>query len=152
MAYTYLVTGENIAVARVWMTVFSLAAGVALFDLMRRTTSHWAALVALAFYLVLPFSVQASRSFQPDPLMTSAFVIGVYFLYRWSEEQTWKWAIFAGVFLGLATFVKIVIAFFVGAAAIALVLFTLGRNFWRSKQVWAMAAVMVVQRYLFMFS
>ncbi len=149
VAYTYLVTGENIAVARVWMTVFWLAAGVALFDLMRRTTSHWAALVALAFYLVLPFSVQASRSFQPDPLMTSAFVIGVYFLYRWSEEQTWKWAIFAGVFLGLATFVKIVIAFFVGAAAIALVLFTLGRNFWRSKQVWAMAAIMVVPALVF---
>jgi len=144
VAYTYLVTGENIAVARVWVTIFWLAAGVALFDLMRRATSPWAALVALAFYLVLPFSVQASRSFQPDPLMTSAFVIGVYFLYRWSEEQTWKWAILAGVFLGLATFVKIVIAFFVGAAAIALVLFTLGKNFWKSKQVWTMAAIMVV--------
>ena len=90
VAYTYLITGENIAVARVWSTFFWLVAGIALFDLMRRATSPWAALVALAFYLVLPFSVQASRSFQPDPLMTSAFVIGVYFLYRWSEEQTWK--------------------------------------------------------------
>ncbi len=149
VAYTYLLTGENIAVARVWMTLFWLAAGVALFDLMRRATSPWAALIALAFYLVLPFSVQASRSFQPDPLMTSAFVLGVYFLYRWSEEQTWKWAILAGVFLGLATFVKIVIAFFVGAAAIALVLFTLGRDFWKSKQVWAMAAIMVVPALVF---
>ncbi|MBK8428158.1 MAG: glycosyltransferase family 39 protein [Lewinellaceae bacterium] len=144
VAYTYLATGENIAAARVWGTFFWLAAGIALFDLMRRATSPWAALIALAFYLVLPFSVQASRSFQPDPLMTSAFVIGIYFLYRWSEEQTWKWAILAGVFLGLATFVKIVIAFFVGAAAISLVLFTLGWNFWRSKQVWTMAAIMVV--------
>ncbi len=149
VAYTYLLTGENIVVARVWMTLFWLAAGVALFDLMRRATSPWAALIALAFYLVLPFSVQASRSFQPDPLMTSAFVIGVYFLYRWSEEQTWKWAILAGVFLGLATFVKIVIAFFVGAAAIALVLFTLGRDFWKSKQVWTMAAIMVVPALVF---
>ena len=81
--------------------------------------------------------------------MTSAFVLGVYFLYRWSEEQTWKWAILAGVFLGLATFVKIVIAFFVGAAAIALVLFTLGRDFWKSKQVWTMAAIMVVPALVF---
>ncbi len=149
VAYTYLVTGENIAVARVWSTFFWLVAGIALFDLMRRATSPWAALIALAFYLVLPFSVQASRSFQPDPLMTSTFVVGIYFLYRWSEEQIWKWAILAGVFLGLATFVKIVIAFFVGAAAIALVLFTLGRNFWRSKQVWAMAAIMVVPALVF---
>jgi 4-amino-4-deoxy-L-arabinose transferase-like glycosyltransferase len=157
VAYTYLITGENISVARVWGTLFWLAAGVALFDLMRRATSPWAALIALAFYLVLPFSVQASRSFQPDPLMTSAFVIGIYFLYRWSESHSplpsgegrgvrasWRWAILAGVFLGLATFVKIVIAFFVGSAAIALVLFTLGKNFWKSKQVWTMAAIMVV--------
>jgi 4-amino-4-deoxy-L-arabinose transferase-like glycosyltransferase len=163
VALTWLVTGgENYAAARVWGTLFWLAAGVALFDLMRRTTSPWAALVGLAFYLVLPFSVQASRSFQPDPLMTSAFVAGIYFLYRWSESYlllplgegqgmraTWKWAILAGIFLGLATFVKIVIAFFVGTAAIALVLFTLKKDFWKSKQVWAMAALMVLPALLF---
>ncbi len=157
-ALSYFVAGgETIVVARIWETFFWLAAGIALFDLMRRATSPWAALIALAYYLILPFSVQASRSFQPDPLMTSAFVIGVYFLYRWSEtsnahgttplsagNQTWKWAILAAVFLGLATLIKIVIAFFSGSAAVALVLFTLGKNFWKSKQVWAMAAIMIV--------
>jgi hypothetical protein len=163
IALTWLVTGgENYAAARVWGTLFWLAAGVALFDLMRRTTSPWAALIGLAFYLVLPFSVQSSRSFQPDPLMTSAFVAGIYFLYRWSESYSllpsgegkgmraaWKWAVLAGIFLGLATFVKIVIAFFVGTAAITLVLFTLKKDFWKSKQVWAMAALMVVPALLF---
>jgi 4-amino-4-deoxy-L-arabinose transferase-like glycosyltransferase len=121
---------------------------------MKRVVSPWSALIALAFYLVLPFSVQASRSFQPDPLMTSAFVVGIYFLYRWSEEvsnekASWKFAILAGIFLGFATFVKIVIAFFVGAAAIALVLFTLGKNFWKSKQVWLMAVIMVLPALLY---
>ena len=150
VAVTYLFTGgENIASARVWETLFWLAAGIALFDLMRRAVSPWAAFAGLAYYLILPFSVQSSRSFQPDPLMTAAFVIGIYFLYRWSEEQLWKWAILAGVFLGLATLVKIVIAFFAGAAAIALVLFTLKKDFWRSKQVWAMAAMMIVPALIF---
>jgi len=169
VAVTYLLTGgENFATARVWSTLFWLLAGIALFDLARRTVSPWAALFALAYYLVLPFSVQASRSFQPDPLMTSAFVIGIYFLYRWSEnsgvqqlaavsdsqlsdskKESWRWAILAGVFLGFATFVKIVIAFFVGAAAIALVLFTLKKDFWKSKQVWAMAALMIVPALIF---
>lgn len=158
VAYSYFLTGgENIAIARVWSTLFWLIAGVFLFDLMRRVASPWAALIALAYYFVLPFSVQASRSFQPDPLMTSAFVVGVYFLYRWSEDSsprlsgeglgvrsTWKWAILAGVFLGFATLVKVVIAFLVGAAAISLVLFTLKWNFWKSKQVWTMAAIMVI--------
>ena len=150
VAVTYLFTGgENIASARIWETLFWILAGIALFDLMRRAVSPWAALIGLAYYLVLPFSVEVSRSFQPDPLMTSAFVIGIYFLYRWSEEQTWKWAILAGIFLGFATFVKIVIAFFVGAAAIALVLFTLNKDFWKSKQVWVMAAIMVLPALLF---
>jgi 4-amino-4-deoxy-L-arabinose transferase-like glycosyltransferase len=162
-AFSYFIAGgETIVVARIWETFFWLLAGIALFDLMRRASSPWAALIGLAYYLTLPFSVQASRSFQPDPLMTSAFVIGIYFLYRWSEacgvqelnvqngyapesrNDTWKWAILAGVFLGLATLIKIVIAFFVGGAAIALVLFTLGKNFWKSKQVWTMAAIMIV--------
>ena len=169
VAVTYLITGgENFTSARIWVTLFWLLAGIALFDLARRAVSVWAALLALAYYLVLPFSVQASRSFQPDPLMTSAFVVGIYFLYRWSEssgvgqlavrgrsqllhsrEETWKWAILAGVFLGLATFVKIVIAFFAGAAAIALVLFTLKKDFWKSKQVWAMAVLMIVPAFIF---
>ncbi|MCE9645658.1 MAG: glycosyltransferase family 39 protein [Chloroflexi bacterium] len=145
VALSYFVAGgETIAVARIWQVFFLLAAGIALFDLMRRATSPWAALFALAYYLVLPFSVQSSRSFQPDPLMTSAFVGGIYFLYRWSEDQKWKWALWAGGLLGFATFVKIVIAFFVGGAAIALVLFTLRKDFWKSKQVWTMAGMMIL--------
>ncbi|HET7143016.1 MAG TPA: glycosyltransferase family 39 protein, partial [Anaerolineales bacterium] len=100
VALSYFVTGgETIVATRIWEVFFWLAAGIALFDLMRRATSHWAALFALAYYLILPFSVQASRSFQPDPLMTSAFVAGIYFLYRWSEEQSWKSALWAGIFL-----------------------------------------------------
>ena len=162
VAWTYRLTGgENLAIPRLWESLFWLLAGVALFDLMRRAVSPWAALGALTFYLVLPFSVQASRSFQPDPLMTSAFVAGVYFLYRWSESAninpqlpitqspSWRFALLAALFLGFATLVKVVIAFFVGAAAVALVLFTLGWNFWKSKQVWAMAAVMVAPALLF---
>jgi len=163
VAITYLVTGgENFIVARIWTTLFWILSSVALFDLARRAVSLNAGLIALTYYLILPFSVQASRSFQPDPLMTSAFVVGIYFLYRWSESvsplpegeglgvrATWKWALLAALFLGLATFVKIVIAFFVGAAAIALVLFTLKKDFWKSKQVWAMALIMVAPALIF---
>lgn len=150
VAITYLAIGhESVVVARIWETAFWLIAGAALFDLMRRAISPQAGLLGLAFYLVLPFSVQASRSFQPDPLMTSAFVTGIYFLYLWSMEQTWKHTLLAGAFLGLAVFVKIIIAFFAGAAAVALVLFTLKKDFWKSKQVWVMALIMVVPALVF---
>ncbi len=158
---TYLFTGgESFAIPRIYGAIFWLLAGIALFDLGRRMASPTAGLISLAYFLVLPFAVQASRSFQPDPLMTSSFVIGIYFMYRWMVSLTpsplpifgegpevrdsWKWAILAALFLGFATLVKVVIAFFIGAAAIAAVLSTLGTRFWKSKQVWAMAALMIV--------
>ena len=149
-AWTYTWTGgENIAVPRVYETIFWLLAGLALFDLARRIASPTSALIALAYYLVLPFAVQASRSFQPDPLMTSAFIAGIYFLYRWSEEQKWKWAILAALFIGFAVLVKIVIVFFVIGAAIAAVLSTLGLRFWKSLQVWVMVTLMAIPAFIY---
>ena len=162
VAWTYTWTGgESIAVPRVYETLFWLLAGLALFDLPRRIASPTSALIALAYYLVLPFAVQASRSFQPDPLMTSAFTIGIYFLYRWTEDltsipsperkgvQKWRWAILAGLFIGFAVLVKIVIVFFVIGAAIAAVLSTLGLRFWKSAQVWVMMALMAIPAFVY---
>ena len=158
---TYLVTGENFAVARVYQTIFWLCAGFCVFDLARRMTSLVGAFIAMTYYLILPFSVQASRSFQPDPLMTTAFVAGIYFLYRWSEEQNpvvteaagsrrgWHWAILAGVLLGFAAFVKIVIAFLIGGAVLGLVLSTLSRNLWKNGQVWVMGALMIIPAFYY---
>lgn len=142
---TFVVAGgESFAVPRIYGTLFWLLAGLALFSLVRRAVGPEAGLVSLAYFLILPFAAQASRSFQPDPLMTAALVIGVCFLYRWSEEQHWKWALLGAGFLGLAVLVKVVIAFMAAGAAVALVLTTLGRRFWRSPQVWVMAAIMIV--------
>ncbi|MBC8334246.1 MAG: glycosyltransferase family 39 protein [Anaerolineales bacterium] len=146
VALTYAWTGgENIAIPRILNTLFWLLAGIALFDLARRLTSDEAALISLAFYLVLPFAVQASRSFQPDPLMTSLFILGLYSLYRWIEEKTWRWTILAALLLGLAALVKIVIAFLVGAIAIVAVISAHGwKRFWKSPQVWVMALLIIL--------
>jgi 4-amino-4-deoxy-L-arabinose transferase-like glycosyltransferase len=142
---TFLAIGEeSFAVARIYGTLFWLLAGVALFDLARRIASVRSALIALSYYLILPFGVQASRSFQPDPLMTASFVAGIYFLYRWSEEPRWHWALLGGALSGLAILVKVVIVFFVAGAAVAIVLTKLGGRFWRSPQVWSLAAVMIL--------
>ncbi len=143
VGFTFLLSGgESFAVPRVYGTLFWLLAGIALFDLGRRISSPAASLISVAYFLVLPFAVQASRSFQPDPLMTASLVVGIYFLYRWMEQPTWRWAILGALFAGFAVLVKIVIVFLVLGAAIAIVLAALGRSFWRSRQVWVMAALM----------
>jgi len=150
VARTYLlVGGEYLWISRIYTSLFWIIGGLALFDLARRAVSPGAALAALGYYLILPFSVQASRSFQPDPGMVMWIVLTVYALWRWSGQKGvrgggWSWAILAGVFGGVGVLTKAVAAFIVGGAAVAMTLSTLGvRRSWRSLQVWVMALLMI---------
>ena len=141
VAITYLLLGREVLwVSRIYTSLFWLIGGVALYDLARRMTSFGGALVTLAYYLILPFAVQASRSFQPDPGMVMWIILSAYAFYRWGEKPSWKWSILAGILGGMAVLTKVVAGYIVGGAAVAVVLSTLGvRRFWRSPQVWSMA-------------
>ncbi|MEJ2596863.1 MAG: glycosyltransferase family 39 protein [Anaerolineales bacterium] len=162
VATTYLVIGrEQLWVARIYSSLFWIIGGLALFFLARRMVNHdsdqasgnltlTVAFVIAAYYLILPFGVQASRAFQPDPFMVMWFVLYAFCLYRWSETQSWRWALLAGLFGGLAVLIKIVAAYLVGGAAIALVLYTLGiKRFWRSLQVYMIAAMLITPSLIF---
>jgi hypothetical protein len=127
VALTYRSIGQELPwISRIYTTLFWLVGGLFLFDLARRMTSVDGALIAAGYYLLLPFAVQASRSFQPDPLMVMWFILAVYFLYRWSQDQRWRWVVLAGLSAGIAALVKVVIAYMIGGGAIAIVLVTLG--------------------------
>ncbi len=89
-----LLGGELPWLGRLLNILFWVFGGVFLFDLARRMTGAGsglsgtvAALTALAYYLVLPFSVQASRAFQPDPGMTVWIIVAAWAAYRWSETS-----------------------------------------------------------------
>ncbi len=145
VARIYLLMGsENLWVSRIVTSFFWIVGGLALFALSQRMLTGRGALLALGYYLILPFAVQASRSFQPDPGMVMWIILGVYALYRWGERPAWKWAILAGALCGVAVLTKVVAGYIVGMAAVAVVLFTLGlRRFWREPQVYLMAALMI---------
>ncbi len=162
VAYAYLLAGgEYLWISRIFTSIFWIISGIALFDLARRLAASpaqgsslvaaaaplvagAAALLALAYFLFLPFAVQASRSFQPDPGMVMWIVLSVNMLYRWSEQRSWKWVILGGIFGGIAVLTKVVAFYIIGGAGAALVLYTLGvRRFWRDPQVWAMIAIML---------
>jgi hypothetical protein len=146
VAVGYLIAGgEQLWIARIITSLFWVAAAVPLFDLARRMTSRGAALLATAYFLFLPFAVQASRSFQPDPFMVAWIVLAMYAAYRWSESREWKWAWTAGLAAGLAILIKVVAAYLVIGFMAAVVLAAFGlRDALRSKQVWAMALVSVL--------
>ncbi len=152
---TYEVIGsEQLWISRIYTSVCWLIGGLALWGLGRRFFSFSALLVGLGFYLYLPFSVIASRSFQPDPWMVMWILVFAYTLMRWRETPTWKWAIITGLAGGMAILVKAFAGFFVASLLVAVVLVPLGfRRTFRSLQIWAMTAIVLapsVVYYLFM--
>lgn len=146
VAVGYWLLGQEIPwLARVINTIFWLVGGLAVFDMARRMTTVDGGVIALGYYLLLPFAAQASRSFQPDPGMVMWFSLTVYFLYRWSEDSRWRWVILAGLAGGMAALVKVVIAYIIAGGAIGIVLANLGiKRAIRSPQVWSLAGLMVL--------
>lgn len=152
IAYGYQLTGgENIAIPRIVNTFFWLVASLVLFFIGRKMASEWAVLPGLAFFLFLPFSIYASRSFQPEAWMVMWVALAVYAFIQWNKTPTWKWTLLAGSLGGIAALVKIMAAFFLGPVALVAVLSLAGRtplqNFkaaLRNPQVWVMALLIIL--------
>lgn len=135
-AFTYQFTGEQLWVPRVYSSLFWLIGGVFLFLLARKFSSFEGALAATAFYLLLPYAVIASRSFQPDPLMTMLIIAFWWAVMEWAAssstltpnsppklgEGRWSFAILAGILGGLAIFIKFPAAFFIAGGGLGALL------------------------------
>ncbi len=152
-AFIYQYTGEQLWIPRMISVVIWLLGGIFIYLLARDMVSVDGAVLALAFYLLVPYGIYASRSFQPDPLMVMLIVIFWWLVYRWANSPLpmgegvgvragWKWAILAGLIGGLAIFIKFVAAFFViGGALGALLGHSKIRDLIRNPQVWTLAVL-----------
>lgn len=126
-AFGYQMAGtDDLRIPRVMSIIFWMLGALPLYWLARGLIDHNGAVFALAFYLILPYGAQASRAFQPDPLMVSTILWAVWAAWRWSDCPGWKWAIISGLLAGLAVLVKSVAAFFVAGAWVGLLLSTWG--------------------------
>jgi hypothetical protein len=145
-ATTYRLTGsEQLWYARVYSILFWTAGAAALFMLAQTLTGTAGALIAVIYFLILPYGAIASRSFQPDPLMTALIVFALWAAVRWERNPSWKWAAVAGLLGAAAILSKAVALFFVGGAWVGLVLGGMGlRRALRNRQVWAIAAITIV--------
>lgn len=148
VAFTYRFTGEQILIARIYSALFWLFGGLFLFFLVRDLISFDGAIFSTAYYLFFPYSIIASRSFQPDPLMVMFILLFWWMFSRWldlSREGRGagvRLALLAGLFGGLAILIKFSAAFFVIGAALGLglSLFT-WRDLLRNSQVWLMVVI-----------
>ncbi len=150
-AFTYSLIGEDVLwVARLYSIAFWMIGALALFFLAKNLVGPNGAVIALGFFMILPYAALASRAFQPDPLMVSAIVLSWWSAERWRRAPGWKNAILAGLLAGFAIFVKSVAVFFVAGGLAGLVL---GSQGWKAalknKQVWALAALAVLPYTIF---
>ena len=82
-AKTYQVIGHvDLFYPRLYSVLFWVLAGIPLFLLAQGLTNTAGGLLALGVYLLAPFGVQASRAFQPDPLMTALTITSWYCMWR----------------------------------------------------------------------
>jgi len=131
--------GENLWIARFLSAFFWTLGGVAVFFLGRELGSKDGGMMALIYFLFLPFGIYASRAFQPDPLMVSLIMWALWAAYRWHKKRTYPTAILAGALAGLAILVKSVAIFMLGGALAGLVLFgTDLRKGIKDGQIWTL--------------
>lgn len=137
-----LIGSEQVWIARIYNALFWMLGGLAVFLIGRRSAKFPVILAGLAFYCFLPFSIIASRSFQPDPWMVMWTLWTAYAALRWCESPTWKWAVIAGLLGGFTILVKAFAGFYVAGIMIAAVLMTWRLpGLLRNRQVWAMAVL-----------
>jgi len=150
VAFIYRLIGhEDMRVARLLSIFFWIIGAIPLFLLARKMTTLNGAFVALAVYLFNPFGTIASRSFQPDPLMVMTIIWALYFQFTWAEKDSLKNAILAGIFTGLALFIKASAVFFVGIPMVGLVF---SKGLWKSLKnwrVWLIAAIALIPTILY---
>ena len=150
VALTYLLAGgEYLWIARIYAAVFWLLGGVFLYLLAREISSVDGAMVALIFYLFLPYGIIATRSFQPDPLMVTLVIAGTWAMYHWHTKATWKWALAAGLLNGAAIFIKNVAVFPLLGVALALVLTRGFKASIQDRKTWLVAILSALPTTLF---
>jgi hypothetical protein len=121
-AWGYRLVGtDDLRVPRFLAIFFWTAGAVALFFLLREVVGIYGAVIGLAYYMVLPFPLFASRSFQPEPLMTAAIIFSWWAMVRWAKHRTWLNAVMTGLLSGFAIYVKLPAIFFVAPALLVLV-------------------------------
>jgi len=144
-AFTYHIIGEQIWVGRVYASLFWLAGGLAIWLLAKELSMRGGGIIALAYFLFLPFGVTASRAFMPDSLMTALIAWSLWALYRWETRRTWKSAILAGILTGVCILVKSVAVFPLLGAAVGLVLSRGSlKRVLVDKQTWVIAGITAI--------
>jgi hypothetical protein len=121
-----IVGGEYLWIPRVLSSIFWLIGGAFLFAIARKIVSTDAAVFSTAFFLFLLFGVEASRSFQPDPMMVMMLLISIFTIFRYHDNPSTLRLLLAATVSALAMFIKPVCMFPIFGAFLSLAIYRRG--------------------------
>jgi hypothetical protein len=97
--------GEYLWIPRLLNVVFWLIGGLCLYLFVGRISSFDGAILSLGYFLFLPYAIEASRSFQPNPLMIMLLIISITTIYGYYEKSTRKHLFIAAAVSALTLFI-----------------------------------------------
>ncbi len=153
VALTYkVVDGEHLWISRIWTTLFWISGSIALFLLVKKMTSLDGAIVAVGYFLLLPFANTVTRAFLPEPLMVMWILWALYAFSQWLDRQTWKWSIGTGILCGLAIFTKVFAVYPLALAILFSSIASFGfRAALKNVQLWVIAAITILLPAMYYF-
>jgi hypothetical protein len=128
-AVSYWINGaEALWIPKMLSTIYWMIGGIFLYATARRMMKEDAALLSTSIYLLLPFGVISSQSFQPDPLMMMLMIISIYLVVAHHERQTRFSLISMSLLASAAILIKPVSLFIIYGAFFALQVHRHGLN------------------------
>jgi len=121
-----IVGGEHIWIPQLMSAIFWLIGGVFLYLIARKLVPTDAAVVSTAFYLFVPYTIRATSTFQPDPLMVGMFIVSIFMILRHHERPSLPRLLLAVTVSALAVTIKPVCIFPILGAFLALAVFRQG--------------------------
>jgi 4-amino-4-deoxy-L-arabinose transferase-like glycosyltransferase len=97
---------ELFQLARLTMPLFSVFGGVVVFMWSRRLYGHWGGLLSLSLWVFCPNVLAHGRLITTDMGSTAFGVAATYVFWTYLQNGRWRWAVAAGVMLGLAQLTK----------------------------------------------
>ena len=152
VALTYrLAGGVHVWIARLYAIFFWMLAAIGIWLIAREKVGEEGALAGTAFFLIYPYGVYASRSFQPETLLVMLLVFSAWSALHWEKKQNWKWTVIAGILAGMAILVKAVAVFFVAGIWLGLVFSQMRFNqMIKNRQLWLIGLLCLLPFGLFL--
>lgn len=121
---------EDFLVARYLTSTFWLVGGIFMYLISQKLLPVDGALLATAYYLLVPMGILVSRSFQPDALMMMLFLISLYAILRYFDRPSMARLLLAAGLSGLTLLLRPLVIFALFGAFSALTLYE--KRTWRA--------------------